>query len=59
LRFALSNPLTNIAICRGDIARPGEIVNFVAAFKPMAAKEQPVLISEVAPFSRRLVNYKL
>ena len=58
LRFALSQPITNIVIGCDDIAQLEENVRFAEAFKPMTEEEQQKLIRNVEPFSRQLMYYK-
>jgi predicted aldo/keto reductase-like oxidoreductase len=58
LRFALSQPISNIVIGCDDIAQLEENVKFAGAFKPMTDKEQGKLIGDIAPFARQLMYYK-
>ena len=58
LRFALSQPITNIVIGCDDITQLEENVRFAEAFKPMTEEEQQKLIRNVEPFSRQLMYYK-
>jgi predicted aldo/keto reductase-like oxidoreductase len=58
LRFALSQPVTNIVIGCDDIAQLEQNAAFARAFEPMTAEEQRKLIGETAPFARQLMYYK-
>jgi predicted aldo/keto reductase-like oxidoreductase len=58
LRFALSQPVSNVVIGCDDIAQLEQNVKFGASFKPMTQDEQRRLISDVSPFARQLMYYK-
>jgi aryl-alcohol dehydrogenase-like predicted oxidoreductase len=58
LRFALSQPISNVVIGCDDIAQLEENAKFAGAFKPMTDKEQGKLIRDIAPFARQLMYYK-
>ena len=58
LRFALSQPVTNIVIGCDDIAQLEQNAAFARAFEPMTSEEQQKLIRETAPFARQLMYYK-
>ena len=58
LRFALSQPISNIVIGCDDIAQLEENVKFARMFKTMTDEEQGKLISEIAPYARQLMYYK-
>jgi aryl-alcohol dehydrogenase-like predicted oxidoreductase len=58
LRFALSQPVTNVVIGCDDVAQLKENVNFAASFKPMAEDEREELVRRVSPFARELMYYK-
>jgi predicted aldo/keto reductase-like oxidoreductase len=58
LRFALSQPVTNIVIGCDDLGQLEENVRFASSFRPMDGEEQKVIIREVAPFARQLMYYK-
>ncbi|MEK6742470.1 MAG: aldo/keto reductase [Nitrospirota bacterium] len=58
LRFALSQPITNVVIGCDDIAHLEENAAFVRAFEPMTSGEQQRLIDDTAPFARQLMYYK-
>ena len=58
LRFALSQPVTNIVIGCDDIAQLEENAAFARAFEPMTSVEQQRLIGNVSPFARQLMYYK-
>jgi aryl-alcohol dehydrogenase-like predicted oxidoreductase len=58
LRFALSQPVTNVVIGCDDIAQLEQNVKFAASFKPMTPEEQQALIRDTSPFARQLMYYK-
>lgn len=58
LRFALSQPISNIVVGCDDIAQLEENIKYAEAFVPMSVTEQEKLVSEVAPFARQLMYYK-
>lgn len=58
LRFALSQPVTNVVIGCDDIAQLEQNAAFARAFEPMTAEEQQKLIGDTAPFARQLMYYK-
>jgi predicted aldo/keto reductase-like oxidoreductase len=58
LRFALSQPVTNIVIGCDDIAQLEQNAAFARAFEPMTSDEQQRLIGDVSPFARKLMYYK-
>ena len=58
LRFALSQPVTNIVIGCDDIAQLEQNAAFARAFEPMTSEEQQQLIGDVAPSARQLMYYK-
>ena len=58
LRFALSQPVTNIVIGCDDIDQLEENAAFARAFEPMTSVEQQRLIGNVSPFARQLMYYK-
>lgn len=58
LRFALSQPVTNIVIGCDDVAQLEGNAAFARAFEPMTPVEQQRLIGDVAPFGRQLMYYK-
>jgi aryl-alcohol dehydrogenase-like predicted oxidoreductase len=58
LRFALSQPVTNIVVGCDDIAQLEENVRFAEFFKPLTEEEQKKLVRDVEPFSRQLMYYK-
>jgi aryl-alcohol dehydrogenase-like predicted oxidoreductase len=58
LRFALSQPITNVVIGCDDAAQLEENVNFARSFKAMAEDERGELIRRVSPFARELMFYK-
>lgn len=58
LRFALSQPITNIVVGCDDLPQLEENVRFASSFLPMTAQEQAELVRTVAPHARRLMYYK-
>jgi predicted aldo/keto reductase-like oxidoreductase len=58
LRFALSQPVSNIVIGCDDLFQLEQNVGFARAFVPMTNEEQQELILRVAPFARQLMYYK-
>jgi len=58
LRFALSQPVTNIVIGCDDLAQLEQNAAFARAFEPMTSEEQQALVSDIAPFARKLMYYK-
>jgi predicted aldo/keto reductase-like oxidoreductase len=58
LRFALSQPITNVVIGCDDIAQLEQNVEFAGSFKPLTLEQQQKLIRDVSPFARQLMYYK-
>lgn len=58
LRFALSQPVSNVVIGCDDIAQLEQNVEFAGAFEPMTPEEQRKFIRDVSPFARQLMYYK-
>jgi predicted aldo/keto reductase-like oxidoreductase len=58
LRFALSQPVTNIVIGCDDPGQLEENVRYAARFTPMTPEERERLVREVAPFAEELMYYK-
>jgi aryl-alcohol dehydrogenase-like predicted oxidoreductase len=58
LRFALSQPVTNIVIGCDDLEQLEQNVKFATSFSPMTEEEQQALIKDVAPYARQLMYYK-
>lgn len=58
LRFALSQPITNVVIGCDDIAQLEENVQFAESFVPMTDLEMQALVHEVSAQARRLMYYK-
>jgi predicted aldo/keto reductase-like oxidoreductase len=58
LRFALSQPVTNVVIGCDNIAQLEQNVEFAHSFEPMTPEEQQKLIRDVSPFARQLMYYK-
>jgi aryl-alcohol dehydrogenase-like predicted oxidoreductase len=58
LRFALSQPITNVVIGCDDIAQLEQNAVFAGSFEPMTPEQQKSLIRDVSPFARQLMYYK-
>jgi predicted aldo/keto reductase-like oxidoreductase len=58
LRYALSQPVTNIVIGCDDIAQLEQNIEFARSFEPMTVERQRDLIHDVSPFARQLMYYK-
>jgi predicted aldo/keto reductase-like oxidoreductase len=58
LRFALSQPVTNVVIGCDDIAQLEQNVEFAGSFEPMTHVAQQNLIRDVSPFALQLMYYK-
>ena len=58
LRFALSQPITNIVIGCDDVLQLEENIRFASSFEPMTDEEMRKLIRDVSPFARQLMYYK-
>ncbi len=58
LRYALSQPITNVVIGCDDIIQLEQNVAFALSFSPMILEEQQKLVHEVSPSSRELMYYK-
>lgn len=58
LRFALSQPVTNVVIGCDDLLQLEENVRYARAFEPMTAGEMEDLVRRVSPFARKLMYYK-
>jgi predicted aldo/keto reductase-like oxidoreductase len=58
LRFALSQPVSNVVIGCDDIAQLEQNAAFTDSFEPMTPEEQQKLIRDVSPFARQLMYYK-
>jgi len=58
LRFALSQPVTNVVIGCDDVAQLEQNVEFANSFEPMTVEEQKKLIHDVSPLARQLMYYK-
>ncbi|MGC1454704.1 MAG: aldo/keto reductase [Nitrospirota bacterium] len=58
LRFALSQPVSNVVIGCDDIVQLEQNVKFAGSFKPMTQDEQRRLVRDVSPFARQLMYYK-
>lgn len=58
LRFALSQPVTNVVIGCDDLAQLEENAGFARSFSPMTEAEKEELILRVSPYARELMYYK-
>jgi predicted aldo/keto reductase-like oxidoreductase len=58
LRFALSQPVSNVVIGCDNMAQLEQNVEFARSFEPMTPEEQQDLIRDVSPFARQLMYYK-
>jgi len=58
LRFALSQPVTNVVIGCDDIKQLEQNADFANSFEPMTVEEQQKLIHKVSPLARQLMYYK-
>ena len=58
LRYALSQPITNIVIGCNDVPQLEENVKFARSFKPMTKTEMEELVRRVSPLARELMYYK-
>lgn len=58
LRFALSQPVSNVVIGCDDLKQLEDNVRFAESFSPMTEEEQQSLIKQVAPYARQLMYYK-
>ena len=58
LRFALSQPITNIVIGCDDVPQLEENVRFAQSFEPMTDEQMRKLIRDVSPSARQLMYYK-
>jgi len=58
LRFALSQPVTNVAIGCDDIAQLEQNVYLANSFEPVTMEEQKKLVHDASPLARQLMYYK-
>jgi aryl-alcohol dehydrogenase-like predicted oxidoreductase len=58
LRFALSQPISNVVIGCDDITQLEQNAAFATSFTPLSPQEQRDLIRDVSPFARQLMYYK-
>jgi aryl-alcohol dehydrogenase-like predicted oxidoreductase len=58
LRFALSQPVSNVVIGCDDLEQLEENVRIASSFRPMDEGEQESLVRAVAPYARELMYYK-
>ena len=58
LRFALSQPVTNVVIGCDDIAQLEQNAEFARSFVPMTDLEMQAIVHEVSGHARRLMYYK-
>jgi aryl-alcohol dehydrogenase-like predicted oxidoreductase len=58
LRFALSQPVTNVVIGCDDVGQLAENVRFAASYAPMTDLEMQAIVHEVSLYARQLMYYK-
>jgi aryl-alcohol dehydrogenase-like predicted oxidoreductase len=58
LRFALSQPITNVVVGCDSVKQLEQNVGFAGSFSAMSKEEMASLIDEVAPYARSLMYYK-
>jgi aryl-alcohol dehydrogenase-like predicted oxidoreductase len=58
LRFALSQPVTNVVIGCDDVEQLAENVRFAESYVPMTDLEMQALVHEVSLYARKLMYYK-
>lgn len=58
LRFALSQPVTNVVIGCDDVVQLQKNASFARSFSPMKEAEQDELIRSISPYARELMFYK-
>jgi aryl-alcohol dehydrogenase-like predicted oxidoreductase len=58
LRFALSQPVTNVVIGCDDVEQLAENVKFAKSYVPMTDPEMQALVRDVSPYARKLMYYK-
>jgi aryl-alcohol dehydrogenase-like predicted oxidoreductase len=58
LRFALSQPITNVVIGCDSVMQLEENVDFARAFSPVSKQEMDFLVDTVAPYATSLMYYK-
>lgn len=58
LRFALSQPVSNIVIGCDGLKQLEENVRLASSFLPMSNEEQQELVRSTAPYARQLMYYK-
>jgi aryl-alcohol dehydrogenase-like predicted oxidoreductase len=58
IRFALSQPVSNVVIGCDDVRQVEENVRLAGSFSPMSAEEQEELLTRIAPYARQLMYYK-
>ncbi len=58
LRFALSQPVTNVVVGCDSMKQLEENVSFAKAFSPMSKDDMRTLIAEMAPYANSLMYYK-
>ena len=58
IRFALSQPVSNVVIGCDDIKQVEENVRLAQSFTPMSPEEQQELVRRLAPYARQLMYYK-
>lgn len=58
IRFALSQPVSNMVIGCDDVKQVEENVRLAQSFTPMSPEEQQELVRRLAPYARQLMYYK-
>jgi aryl-alcohol dehydrogenase-like predicted oxidoreductase len=58
LRFALSQPVSNVVIGCDDVEQLAENVKFAKSYVPMTDPEMQALVRDVSPYARKLMYYK-
>ena len=58
LRFALSQPVTNVVIGCDDVEQLAENVRFAESYVPMTDLEMQALVRDVSLYARKLMYYK-
>jgi len=58
LRFALSQPVSNVVIGCDDVEQLAENVKFAKSYVQMTDPEMQALVRDVSPYARKLMYYK-
>jgi aryl-alcohol dehydrogenase-like predicted oxidoreductase len=58
LRFALSQPITNVVIGCDNVEQLAENASFAASYVPMTDLEMQAIVHEVSLYARKLMYYK-